>query len=339
MPTQTSLIESIGDSDEASKSQSDSLSEEDTPPDAADNASHRLIPQSEIIPAISNSDSERVDSTGLSETTTVYEHAKRKSWVDKKEDTGQPYAFVAAKLVVQNTISSTAATIKVETKRQTADTAYAPHSSVSFSGVSKSQTIAQFVSTLASTILGVKSYPRHEDGRHITGDDMRVFIAPPIEDLLLATADDTHDAPAPKTVRDWLKTVKSLPNSLPENELNPDQESILKSWAVARERAGIGATANSVDTQVKRVEQTLRSKLGFTTKFGSSVPDPHPEYEELPLAELKMKLDALKAAYQYEQQAYYRIDERLKQRRHEWINQMATNHLSDPVAQSLTRGV
>lgn len=264
-----------------------------------------------------------------------HDHSERSNWHEAKESNKSLHSFVSAELTTKTTIQETAWDIEIHTRTQTANNLFGPKSGASFSRVQKTTDIESFLATLCKQVLDIAEFPPAEGSRQLDCSDIRVFIAPPIKSLLLNAATAQPDTPAKDTVADWIETVESLPELVSAHDTPERYLSILDAALVAMEASGARTAEGSISSELEKVEDTIRAKLGFTSARGHSVPDSHPEYDELSLEALKDQLEAYRTRLEYEERAYHHLRSILKDLRICRKQDMADKHIPKPIGDEL----
>lgn len=169
----------------------------------------------------------------------------------------------------------------------------------------------------------------HQSGwrcRTVPVDHLRVFI----HESVWEHAELTIDRDTAGTVLDRLAT---LPEHTPDEDLRRQLRE--RTWCY---NLGRGTDAD-LRTQRRALERTARAKLGFTTKFGHDVPDPHPDYADWPLADIREKLEAVRAAEAAAEERRDDLSEAITEYRQTWFRETVREQFPEVADVILDGGV
>lgn len=161
--------------------------------------------------------------------------------------------------------------------------------------------------------VGKLASPHHEDVRPIPIENIRVFLPERVQ---------SHLQSQNISVDPVLKSLRSLPEHYPSKGyrqvLNHQQQLKKRS----DQDVGLGARES-------RVDDTLRAKLGYSTKFGTNTPSADPHYNQFTLSELKQARDTLSEVLEFveaEQKATRSVIRDYEQR---WKQSVLTSEFPD----------
>lgn len=164
--------------------------------------------------------------------------------------------------------------------------------------------------TIVSWKLGLLSTPYHPQLRDVPVDNLRVFVADAAREYL-------REEGYP------VKAVLGKLGNLPEHYPTEDDLAVRREGIRLRRKGGAQGILNHQETAI---EQTVRSEFGFTSKYGSSVPDPDVRYADFDLVELKEHLEETREWLTASKERLSELREVRQETRSEWVNRAREQH-------------
>ena len=159
--------------------------------------------------------------------------------------------------------------------------------------------------TLVNWKLSQLATPYHPQLRDVPVTDLRVFVADVAYERL---CDQGHPVEA------VLERLRELPEHRPsEADLEARREELR-----LKRKGGIQGTLNS---RKNAIEQTVRARFGFTSRYGHTVPDPDVRFADLSLPALKHRLEATREWLDRASERLAELRDQRRAERAEWIAQ------------------
>lgn len=158
--------------------------------------------------------------------------------------------------------------------------------------------------------------------RTVPVEHLRVFV----HESVWEHAEVAVEQPTAGAILDRLAT---LPEHTPDDDLR--WQLLERTWCYNLVR-GTDATLR---TQRRALERTARAKLGFTTKYGHTVPDPHPDYADWTLEELQEKLEAVRAAVAAAEERRDDLSDAIAEYEHTWFRETVREQFPEVAAEIL----
>lgn len=208
---------------------------------------------------------------------TEFRHKELDDWIAEREANGESYAFYHLEMRQYSDLTSQARWLAADRSVVHSDSveqAYT-HPKHGFSNPDPDDVIQSLVTWKLNRL----STPHHEAIRPVKAENVRVFVA---EEVIEALAENGIE----------LRPVLDQLRSLEEHEATDDFIDLLNEYRQLKAEAGYDGP---LEAKKKHIEQTVRAKFGFTGRYASAtVPDPHVEYAQFDVIELKKKLEAVR---------------------------------------------
>lgn len=208
---------------------------------------------------------------------TAFEADGLEDWVAEREANDESYSYYHLELRQYSDLTAQAQWLAANTVVSHADSvenAYT-HQRHGFSNPDPDEVVPAIVTWK----LNQMATPYHEEIRPVSAEHIRVFVA-----------DEAIDALSEKGID--LEPVLDQLHTLEEHEPSEDYIDQLNTY---RELKAKAAYDGPLEAKKKNIEQTVRAKFGFTGRYASAeVPDPHVEYAQYDVLELKEKLESVR---------------------------------------------
>jgi hypothetical protein len=233
--------------------------------------------------------------TGAGGTGEITDHGADdlESWISQREERGESYGILHIQLRVFSNLSGTNRALQSQKRVDHPSEASGQPPMTFGHGTLKPGTIVEGVRAWKLNLmcqpfypdLDCDAYPR--PARTIPTEHLRVFVADEVFEALRETG---HD----EIAETLAATVEAL-NDLDEHHADDEYlETVHEAQSLAAE-AGAGAHTGALRRRERRIEKTIRAKLGFTKRHGHEVPDPDEEFAGEDLNTLKELLEETRA--------------------------------------------
>ncbi|WP_114579613.1 hypothetical protein [Saliphagus sp. LR7] len=193
-------------------------------------------------------------------------------WVTEREDANEPYGYFHLYVAAQSDLSGVQRALCWETRIEHAtDDAGEPSPRFGTGGIRAVNARER----LLEWKLELVAVPFHSELRTIPAENLRVFVADPAREYLAEKGVEIES------------TVEQV-NTIDEH--TPTEEQLARRREDARMQRLTGVSG-PLDGRIRAIEDTLRARFKFTSRYGSDVPDPDPAYAEKPLDTLEEMLE------------------------------------------------
>lgn len=199
------------------------------------------------------------------------------NWRERREAEDEPYAFYHLSLHRYTDLTTDAkwldATAKI--RHDTSFSKARTCAGTSFSSPNE-DTVAE---SIISWYLDLMAAPHHKNARPISADNIRIFVA-----------DQAIDALSDAGVE--ISPLIEKLHDISEHNPSPEYVELLDEHRKIKTQCG---SDSGLSAKIRQIEATVRSKFGFSRKYGGPTPDPHEDYEHLPVDQLKDELEDARA--------------------------------------------
>ncbi|WP_114578487.1 hypothetical protein [Saliphagus sp. LR7] len=193
-------------------------------------------------------------------------------WVTEREDANESYGYFHLYVAAESDLSGVQRALCWETRIEHAtDDAGEPSPRFGTGG----SRAANARDRLLEWKLGLLAVPFHPELRTIPAENLRVFVADPAREYL-----------AEKGVE--IKSTVEQVNALDEH--TPSKEQLVRRREYAKMKRLTGVSG-PLEGRIRAIEDTLRARFEFTSRYGYDVPDPDPVYAETSLNTLEEMLE------------------------------------------------
>ena len=247
---------------------------------------------------------------------TDHEADELETWIATREDASESYGFFHVGLRIKSDLSGTdrglTSRYRVEHVGGGKDT---PHMRCGWGN----PTPATAVDTVRSWMLEMVSYPYvpkldcdayPRPARTIPAEQFRVFIA---EEAYNALREHEHE-----NIADRLSATVSTVNDLPEHHPSESYLETIEATQSVAAQAGAGSHTGTLRHRERRIEATIRAKLGFSKRYGSGTPEADAEFADEDLNTLKRQLNETRQERTEAEARLEELRERLKRAREDW---------------------
>lgn len=247
---------------------------------------------------------------------TEYEADELEAWTATREARNESYGVFHVGLRVRSDLSGTdRALISQNRIEHTGEGDDAPHMQYGWGNPTPETVVAAVRSWMLDKLgypyvpgLDCDGYPR--PARTIPAERFRVFVA---EEAYEALREHDHG-----DVADLLEATVGAVNSLPEYHPSESyRETIVTAQSVAAQ-AGAGSHTGALRRRERRIEATIRAKLGFSKRYGSGTPEADVEFADKDLNTLKRRLDETREERAEAESRLQKLREQLESAREDW---------------------
>lgn len=233
------------------------------------------------------------------------------NWREQREAEDEPYAFYHLSLHRYTDLTTDAkwldATAKIRHDTSFSETRTC--AGMSFSSPNE-DTVAE---SIVSWYFDLMATPHHENARPISADNIRIFVA-----------DQAIDALSDAGVE--LSPLIEKLHDIPEHNPSPEYVELLDEHRKIKTQCG---SDSGLSAEIRQIEATVRSKFGFSRKYGGPTPDPHEDYKHLPVDQLKDELENARTELSQKESRLDDISTRLAELEEDWKTTTRQSLLSD----------
>jgi hypothetical protein len=149
-----------------------------------------------------------------------------------------------------------------------------------------------------------------ESVRGIKAENIRVFVPEGADDHL--TLHEGWDVDSVDEAAAFINNIEDPPGT-------EQFKKLAARYTTARNRSD---HQGPIQSKIRAVEDTIRARLDFSTRFGSGTPEPHEEFDHLDLVELHEELEAARDELAETEDRATRLQEEISKLREERRNRM-----------------
>lgn len=230
-------------------------------------------------------------------------------WVAERKATEQCYGYYHLYVVAESRLSGTEYRLKIHRKIDHPSPDDSPTTISNMFGMGATDP-PHALDQIIEWKLDYLAKPFHPTTRDIPADRLQVFVAEPAREKLREHGEDVD-------------AVVSTLNSLDEHE--PDDQQIEKATEYVAAKNETKGTEATKERRVRAIGQTLRARLGFTSRLGHEVPEPIPEYEGVSTDDLERELNDAREDLEQTEQRRDELRKELQEERAEWKEATRSN--------------
>jgi hypothetical protein len=232
-----------------------------------------------------------------------------KSWVAECEEQKEDYGYFHLFVIAKSDLTGIERHLQYENERRVEvgnnETTHQYGSRWGRGGIQAAETCDQLIDWKLNEL----ATPYHPDLRTVAAENLRIFVADAARDPL-GERDIEIDA-----------LVETL-NHLDEHEPTDEQLAMRQEYNEAYE-AVVGGSA-LLKQRVRAIETTVRARFSFSRRYGSGIPDPHPDYKDLDPTALKRELKSARNKLEQTEQRKDELSQEIANDKAQWIEEMLT---------------
>ncbi|MFC4989143.1 hypothetical protein [Saliphagus infecundisoli] len=223
-------------------------------------------------------------------------------WVTEREDANEPYGYFHLYVAAQSDLSGVQRALCWETRIEHAtDDAGEPSPRFGTGGIRAVNARDRFLEWK----LGLLAVPLHPELRTIPAENLRVFVADTAREYLAEESIEIGGA------------VEQV-NTIDEHTPTEEQLARRREYAMMQRLTGV---SGPLDGRIRAIEDTLRARFEFTSRYGYDVPDPDPVYAEKSLDTLEAMLERARCDHAEAESQCEELRDQIRSAEAQWIEE------------------